>query len=433
MRLTQFVFIALSIFIFSFGKTKAQSTYYPPTSQMAFWDTVSPKALGWCTDSIRPLYQYLQNMNSKAFILLVDGKIALEKYFGTFTKDSVWYWASAGKTLTAFLVGKAQQEGKLKLSDRTSDYLGAGWSSLTTTQENAITIKNQITMTSGLDDGVPDNHCTDKSCLIYKADAGTRWAYHNAPYTMLDKVIETATGVNLNTYTQQKISAQTGINGLWFKSGYANVFASKARNFARWGLLAQNGFRWNGVSLIDTAFARQSVNTSQNLNLSYGYLWWLNGKKSFMVPTLQTVFPGNMIPFAPNDCFSAIGKNAQIASISPSRKIVWVRMGDAPGGVLDEVPFMLADKVWKYINSLICNNTGLQNLTQAEFRVYPNPVHEKLNVNRSGIYRIADAGGRILKTATVVAYEGISTGGLKPGTYFLLAENGQAVKFTKQP
>ena len=187
------------------------------------------------------------------------------------------------------------------------------------------------------------------------------------------------------------------------------------------------------MSLIDTAFARQSVNTSQNLNLSYGYLWWLNGKKSFMVPTLQTVFPGNMIPFAPNDCFSAIGKNAQIASISPTRKIVWVRMGDAPGGVLDEVPFMLADKVWQYINSLICNSTGLQKLTQSEFRVYPNPVHETLNVNRLGIYRIADAGGRVLKTTTVVANEGISTGDLKPGTYFLLAENGQAVKFTKQP
>ncbi|MEZ5069123.1 MAG: hypothetical protein R2847_11860 [Bacteroidia bacterium] len=38
-------------------------------------------------------------------------------------------------------------------------------------------------MTSGLDDGVPDNHCTYDSCLVYLADAGTRWAYHNAPYT----------------------------------------------------------------------------------------------------------------------------------------------------------------------------------------------------------------------------------------------------------
>lgn len=416
-----------------FNSSNSQSTYYPPLSQTAFWDTVSPKAMGWCTDSIAPMYKYLQDMNSKAFILLVDGKIALEKYFGKFTQDSVWYWASAGKTLTAFLVGKAQEEGKLKLSDRSSDYLGTGWSSLTTAQENAITVRHQLTMSSGLDDGVPENHCTDKSCLIYKADAGTRWAYHNAPYTLLDKVIETATGANLNTYTQQKISSKTGINGLWFKSGYDNVFASKARNFARWGLLAQNGFKWNGVPLLDTAFARQSVNTSQNINLSYGYLWWLNGKASFMVPTLQTVFPGNMLPVAPKDCYSAIGKNAQIASISPSKKIVWVRMGDAPGGILDEVPFMLADKVWGYLNRLMCNSTGTEKNNLPALALYPNPADENITVNRNGNYRIIDAMGKVVKNIVVENSKPVNITDLSAGTYLLINELGVGRRFVKQP
>lgn len=415
------------------GLSKAQSTYYPPISQAAFWDTVSPKNLGWCTDSIEPLYRYLQNTNSKAFIVLVDGKIALEKYFGKFTQDSIWYWASAGKTLTAFLVGKAQEEGKLKLGDRTSDYLGVGWSSLSTTQENAITVRNQITMTSGLDDGVSDKDCTDKPCLVYKADAGTRWAYHNAPYTLLDKVIETATGSNMNTYTQQKLSTKTGINGLWFKSGYNNVFASKARNFARWGLLAQNGFKWNGTPLVDSAFASQLVNTSQNLNLSYGYLWWLNGKTSFMVPTLQTVYPGSMLPKAPKDCFSAIGRNAQIASISPSKKIVWVRMGDAPGGVLDDVPFLLADKVWAYLNDLMCNKTGTENSARTTARIYPNPVGESLFIIRSGTYHVCDVSGRLVKMVNARNGESVSTADLKPGTYLLINELGQAQRFVKQP
>ena len=63
--------------------------------------------------------------------MLKDGKIAIEKYFGTFTKDSLWYWASAGKTLTAFLVGQAQENGLLSISDSTSKYLGSGWTGLT--------------------------------------------------------------------------------------------------------------------------------------------------------------------------------------------------------------------------------------------------------------------------------------------------------------
>ncbi|MFY7946628.1 MAG: serine hydrolase, partial [Bacteroidia bacterium] len=79
----------------------SQSLYYPSTT----WQTTDPSSLGWCTSEIDSLYAFLQKGDSKAFVLLKDGKIVLEKYFGTFTQDSLWYWASAGKTLTAFAVG----------------------------------------------------------------------------------------------------------------------------------------------------------------------------------------------------------------------------------------------------------------------------------------------------------------------------------------
>jgi hypothetical protein len=184
----------LFILLVSLGINKAltaQNLYFPPISNSANWDTISPESLGWCVSNIDSLYGFLEQQNTKAFIVLKDGKIALEKYFGTFTKDSIWYWASAGKSLTSFLIAKAQEEGFLKITDTSSKYLGVGWTDCTLQQENKISILNQITMTTGLDDGVTDNHCTDKSCLIFKANAGTRWAYHNAPYTLLEKVITT--------------------------------------------------------------------------------------------------------------------------------------------------------------------------------------------------------------------------------------------------
>jgi CubicO group peptidase (beta-lactamase class C family) len=52
------------------------------------------------------------------------GKLFLEKYFGSFTKDSIWYWASAGKTITSFLVGKAQEENFLSIDDPSSKFQG---------------------------------------------------------------------------------------------------------------------------------------------------------------------------------------------------------------------------------------------------------------------------------------------------------------------
>jgi CubicO group peptidase (beta-lactamase class C family) len=213
--------------------------YFPPVSGTE-WQTHTPASLSWNETALNDLYAYLQSKNTKAFMILKDGKIVSEKYFGTFTADSLWYWASAGKTMTAMLVGIAQQEGLLNINNRTSQYLGRGWTSLPAVKEDLITVRHQLTMTTGLDDGVADDDCTLPSCLVYKADAGTRWAYHNAPYTLLDKVVENATGLSYNTYFQQKIRNVIGMNGLWVRSGYNNVYLSNARSMARFGLLMLN-------------------------------------------------------------------------------------------------------------------------------------------------------------------------------------------------
>jgi len=76
------------------------------------------------------LYAYLNQNNTRAFLVLQNGKIVIEKYFGKniqqnadFTASSNWYWASAGKTITAFLVGMAQEEGKLNINLRSNTYL----------------------------------------------------------------------------------------------------------------------------------------------------------------------------------------------------------------------------------------------------------------------------------------------------------------------
>ncbi len=173
--------------------------YFPPPTG-ADWATTTPESLRWNVAAIQPLYDYLATTRTRAFIVLKDGKIVLERYFGatiagtgSFNRDSQWYWASAGKTLTGFIVGKAQEENLLTLGQPTSRYLGVGWTALPVAKENLITIRHQLTMTTGLDDGVANDSNTDPANLMYKADAGSRWAYHNAPYTLLERVVSQAT------------------------------------------------------------------------------------------------------------------------------------------------------------------------------------------------------------------------------------------------
>ena len=107
----------------------------------------------------------------------------------------------------------------------------------------------------------------------------------------------------------------------------------------------------------DDVYYNAMINTSQEHNESYGYLWWLNGKNSYMVPQTQYVFDGQLSPNAPSDMFAAMGKNGQFINIVPSENMVWIRMGDAPEETL--VPFNFNDEIWTYINRTDCETSNL--------------------------------------------------------------------------
>jgi CubicO group peptidase (beta-lactamase class C family) len=418
------IYIFISAVILSLN-LNAQSLYFPPTTG-GTWDTISPTTLGYCQPKIDSLYNYLNAENTKAFILLKDGKIVLEKYFGTHTQNSLWQWASAGKTITSFMVGIAQQEGHLSIADTTSTYLGQGWTDCTPTQEEKITIRHQLTMTSGLDDGVADPFCTLDTCLVYKANTGTRWAYHNGPYTLLDKVIENSTGTTLNAYTTQKIKNPTGMTGSFIPVGYNNVFFSNARSMARFGLLILNNGNWNGNQIMtDTTYFNQMVNTSQTINYSYGYLWWLNGKQSYMIPQSQFIFPNSLCSNAPSDMIVAVGKGGQFLNIVPSQNLVWLRMGDETNNSL--VPFLLNNNIWAYVNNLQCATTGIENqeFQNSYVQLFPNPSNDILNIKSDkqiSKIDILNIHGQTVKTTNPTTLNiTISMNDLANGLYFVKA------------
>ena len=338
--------------------TPSTEMYFPPIGSTT-WEKVTPASLGWNEAAIPDLKSFLTTSNSRALIVLKDGKIVIEEYLGnqlqggTFTASSKWYWASAGKTLTASLIGIASSQGKISLDSKSSEYLGAGWTSLTLAQENKITVRHQLIMATGLNDGITDSDCTDKPCLVYKADAGARWAYHNAPYTLLDGVIASGTGQSLTNYFSTELGSKIGMEGTYLKSGYNNVFYSTPRSMARFGLLLLNKGAWDGTTIIPETYFDLMSTTSQNINPSYGYLTWLNGKTSYMMPKSQIVFQGSLSPQAPNDLFAAMGKNGQLINIVPSKNLVVIRVGDAPNNSL--VPFTLQDDLWVKLNAVITN------------------------------------------------------------------------------
>lgn len=325
-----------------------EAMYFPPNGSDT-WDTKSLASLNWHQDKVQDLLSYLELKHSKSFMILQNGKIVMEYYFNGHNSTTPWYWASAGKTLTSTVTGIAEQEGLLNINNKVSQYIGTGWTSAPLAKENLITCKHLLTMTSGLDDGLGDD--VSPANLQYKADAGTRWAYHNV-YVKLQDVVASASGQTWSQYFNTKLRDKIGMSGSWIQSGDNSVYWSTTRSMARFGLLALNNGNWNGSQVINQPYFQSAVSTSQNINLAYGYLWWLNGKSSYHMPQTQFQFNGKLIPNAADDMFCALGKNDQKIYVVPSKKVVVIRMGDAA----DNVNLALSDfddVLWQKINAVI--------------------------------------------------------------------------------
>lgn len=421
---TAIIFLLLT---FASGTHVSAQLYFPPTDSDD-WEQTDPTSLQWCSDSVNALYDFLEEKNSKAFIVLKDGKIVLEKYFDGFGPDSFWYWASAGKTLRATLVGIAQREGALSLTDKVSDHIDTGWTNCCMDKENLVQVQHLLTMSSGLDDRVADPYCTDDTCLRYLANAGTRWAYHNGPYNLTRNVLESATDESLNQFTRTRVLNLTGMDGFWAPSGYNTLFLSTARSMARFGLLMLNGGDW-GVQpvLADTNYFKAMTTRSQDLNKSYGYLWWLNGQETHMLPGTQFKFTGSIIPNAPADMFAGLGKNDQKVYVVPSQGLVVVRMGNDAGGSLF-AKSSFDDQLWRRLSELECATGSLKDRVPGTIKVYPQPADQILNVEIGGNHkfdgRILDMNGRV-----VIRFneKELNVSSLAPGTYVLRCETEKQI------
>ncbi len=419
-RIYQFILLLLTLGA-SFS-VQGQQLYFPPRAFTQPWETVAPAQLNWNQVALDSVVAYVGRTHGKSLVILHDGRIAVERYYGTFTRDSLHGWNSAGKTLTAVLVGIAQQEGRLRLSDSTSRFLGRGWTALPSALERQITIRHQLTMTTGLNDSLTANgqpvsdNCTAPACLTYLAPPGTRWAYHNAPYRLVQDVVAAAVGTTFQQYTTSRLWTTAGITGLW--SDY--IFYSRARDMARFGLLLLNRGTWASTPVLtDTAYFRAMTTRSQGLNHAYGYLTWLNGQDSYMIPQVQFVFPGALVPTAPADLYAALGKDDQKIYVAPSLRLVVVRTGDAASTrVLG--PSSFDHELWTRLMRVFSQPTGLSEITVAAAGWWPNPATETVHLveSEAAIAQLFDAAGRLVRAATVREGE-FSIRGLPAGLYLV--------------
>ncbi len=355
MKITPLFLIVLGILSLASGCSSStnpqpeETMYFPPIGSSE-WATTSAQELGWNTGNLDALNDFLVQENTKSFMVLVNGRIVIEKYYNGHAAKDTWQWNSAGKTLVANTTGIAEQQGLIRLDSKVSDFVGTQWTQTTVEQEGLIQVEHLLKMTSGLND---EKNLVVPANLTYVADAGSRWAYANV-FQVLLEVITEASGQDFRTYFATQIENKIGMEGFWNYGPIFKIYHSDTRSMARYGLFALNKGKWEQEQIINANFFNNSIQSAQNINPAYGYMWWLNGKNEFMLPGSQDVYQGALVPNAPSDMYAAMGASEQRIYVVPSKNMVVIRMGIASN--LGDSDFALSgfdNVLWEKINDVM--------------------------------------------------------------------------------
>ena len=260
--------------------------------------------------------------------------------------------ASSQKSVISVLVAIAAERSLLNFNDPISKHLCQGWSQLTPDQEVAITIWHLLTMTSGLGDD-----------MSYVSAPGTCWRYNVGPaWHQLKPLLEIASGQTLQNLTDEWLAEPLGMEeSVWIERpgmSYLNgrpfeALLTSARDLALFGNMVLNRGTLAGRQVLREESLTELLIPSQNFNRAYGLLWWLNGQKPILLPSVEDPINNVLIPSAPSDTVGSLGASGQFCLISPSRQTVVVRLGSAPSG--DVIGRELTSEIWDFLNNSMFN------------------------------------------------------------------------------
>lgn len=257
--------------------------------------------------------EYLEAHKTTAFVIIQNGKIRYERYWRECTDSTASNMFSVTKSIVSLCVGIAIEEGKLpSVNTPIGDYIPE----FSNDDRGSITIRNLLTMSSGLDwdeqysspfsittQAYYGNNLrelvTGQKCII---TPGKYFKYLSGNTQLLAYVVEKATGTTISEYAQEKIWKLIGAEhrAIWSKDGENGderafcCFHTNAKDIARIGQLVLNKGRWNGKQVIPEQYITEATSPAKDLLDKngkildfYGYQWWILHTKGMEIPYMR--------------------------------------------------------------------------------------------------------------------------------------------------
>jgi len=335
------------------GKTPGRYGYRAPPALDDGWPTGTLEEANIDRAGIERLIQLLLDApvdsagtpKIHALLMARHGKLVLEEYFRGENRDRLHQIYSAGKSVSAIIVGAAMQAGApLTPSSRVYQVMNGGsFPSGLEPGKREMTLEHLLTMSSGYfcddeNDDAPGNesrmHTQTEEPDFYRytmkvplaTPPGEKAVYCSASADLALGMVGRATGEFQLDIFDRLIAVPLKIRRYtwWVPAGNpygAGGNSFLARDFMKFGQLMLNGGMWQGKRILSREFvARASAPLYHLWGWQYGYLWW----------RLEYPYKNRTIP-----AFFAGGSGGQVVIVIPELDLVIATFGGnyfSPGG-----------------------------------------------------------------------------------------------------
>ena len=293
--------------------------------------TIAPEALA-------KAQAYSDSVEGHALIVWQGGKIRYESYGPGIGVDTRFETFSMHKSVLGLLYGAALRDGVIhSLDDTAGEYLPE-WRGAA---RGAITLRQLLTMESGLHLGGIDARAEVALALPLDVPPGSRFEYNNANSeilgVILSRALKTAGRGDYAAFLSSALLQPLGAGDahLWLdhEGGIPRFFAycqMRARDWLRVGMMIDRKGRFAGKQVIPAAWI-EAMSAPSALNPNYGLQMWIGSPwvRYRSYGPRSPIKISHSAPYLAPDLVYFDGFGGERVYMVPSLDLVIVRIGEA--------------------------------------------------------------------------------------------------------
>jgi CubicO group peptidase (beta-lactamase class C family) len=256
------------------------------------------------TARIRELKRRIAQRDFKditSLVVIRDGKLLIEEYFGGADRTTMHNTRSVGKTFASALMGLAVRDGHIKGLDGTlGELYDLGSFAHPSSKKAGVSLRHLLTMSSAFAGSDQDGdspgteekmHQTPdwvKFALDLPMDEakanGAQWDYFTAGVILIGDILDKAVPGGLEQFAARELFTPLGIERYEWQYTPQKVVNTggglqmAALDYAKFGQLYKNGGLWNGKPVLPRTWVEATLTKHIKIpnreNESYGLLFW---------------------------------------------------------------------------------------------------------------------------------------------------------------